>query len=184
MSGLVQPWYCTSVPVYQAFCMRKQCCTKKLVRTKKIPGTRAISTLSTEFGPFARLCAMMAHENERIARENEKNEARGDEGARPGFRRSEASSNWSILSTSCLFATPHASWRRVVRVSHTCSTSIEVRSTSSSTGVGGRRLLDARDARSLRRRAYGSTGFTEQHRRSTFSPFDLLDPLFSLSLKM
>ena len=30
-----------------------------MVRTKKIPGTRAISTLSTEFGPFARLCAMM-----------------------------------------------------------------------------------------------------------------------------
>ena len=33
--------------------------------------------------PSRRLCAMMAHENERIARENEKNEARGDEGARP-----------------------------------------------------------------------------------------------------
>ena len=48
---------------------------------QKASGTRAISTLSTEFGPFARLCAMMAHENERIARENEKNEARRDEGA-------------------------------------------------------------------------------------------------------
>ena len=51
------PYQCTTVPsslyvqtvLYQNF----------LVRTKKIPGTRAISTLSTEFGPFARLCAMM-----------------------------------------------------------------------------------------------------------------------------
>ena len=51
----------------------------------------------------------------------------------------------------CLFGTRHASWQRVVRVSNTRPTPIEVRSTSSSTGVGGRRVLKARDARSSRR---------------------------------
>jgi len=49
--------------------------------SKKIPGTQAISALSTEFGPFAApLRVMMAHENECIARENEKKEARSARG--------------------------------------------------------------------------------------------------------
>ena len=112
-----------------------------LVRTKKIPGTRAILVLSTEFGP----CAAPLRDDGARKRK------RGDEGARRGFRRSEASPNWNILSRSCLFATRHASWRSVVRVSTARPTSIEVRSTSSSTGVGGRRVLKARDARSSRR---------------------------------
>ena len=131
--------------------MRKQCCTKKIGTYQK--NSWYTGHFSSQYGVRSLRAPLRddAHENERIARENEKNEARGDEGARPGVRRSEASPNWSILSTSCLFATPHASWRRIVRVSHTCPTSIEVRSTSSSTGVGGRRVLKARDARSSRR---------------------------------
>ena len=152
LGGLVQPWYCTSVPVYQAFCMSKQCCTRKNWYVPKkflVQGPFWFSVRSSV--PSRRLCAMMAHENERIARENEKNEARGDEGARRGFRRSEAPPNWSTLSRSCLFVTRHASWRSVVRVSNTRPTSIEVRSTSSSTGVGGRHVVKARDAQSSRR---------------------------------
>ena len=113
-------WYCTSVPLYQAFCMSKQCCTRKNWYVPKkflVQGPFWFSVRSSV--PSRRLCAVMAHENERIARENETNEARGDEGARPGFRRSEASPNWDILSRSGLFVTRHASWRSVVRVSNT-----------------------------------------------------------------
>jgi len=54
--------------------MSKQFHAKNFWYAPKNPGTLAISALSTEFGPFARLCAMMAHENEHIARENETNE--------------------------------------------------------------------------------------------------------------
>ena len=50
-------YQCTSVPdiLYEQIVL----CQKNWYVPKKIPGTRAISTLSTEFGPFARLCAMM-----------------------------------------------------------------------------------------------------------------------------
>ena len=44
-------YQCTTVPgiLYEQTVLYQ----KKLVRTKKIPGTRAISALSTAFGPFA-----------------------------------------------------------------------------------------------------------------------------------
>ena len=65
--------------------MSEQSCTKKNWYVPKLVHWPFQLSVRSSV-PSRRLCAMMAHENERIARENEKNEARGDEGARPGFR--------------------------------------------------------------------------------------------------
>ena len=86
-----------------------------LIRTRKFRIHVTFQPSICKFALFDATAARRRPNGMKKARKRETNAARANEGARPGFRPSEASPNWSILSRSCLFATPHASWRRVAR---------------------------------------------------------------------